>query len=718
MHSLIPGYQYDVFISYRQKDNKYDGWVTTFVENLRRELDATFKEDISIYFDANQHDGLHDTHDVDESLKEKLRCVIFIPVVSRTYCDPNSFAWKHELIPFLRLVENDAHGLKVKVNNGNIASRILPIRIHQLEVDDIKLFEKETGSAIRPVDFVFRTSGVNRPLRADEDNPHDNLNKTYYRDQINKVANAINEIVSGLLYEHSTHQNITNDATITGRLEQKKSRSPIKWTWATSIIPLLLIGVLLWNYFRGSNPEVAGPSEKQSIAVIPFKNLNETKENEVICNSLAEDILTHLSGLPDLKVPSRISSNAYRNSEKSAKTISNELGVRYILEGSVLATNVELRITARLIDAEKDEIVWTKPFNRKLEDYFKVQGEVAQSVVSSLRLNLQGHEKDLSQIDQFDIKAYELYKTGLNNLDKGGTLPTLENIIPYFEEALKIDSSLYPAYAEMANAYVKFMSYGRGASKEIYPKVKNALDRCKALNPEYPKLYSALAATALHFDFDLDMYKVYTEMAMRLDPNNPDIYFNEGLYYTIKREFDKAYQAYDKAAELDPAGKPWYNYSKGFSYYVARDYEGAIRAFDESLASDPQYNSALWGKGLTYVQLKEYNKAVETFHRRTAGTYTNWVLANALSKLGNNEEVNKILKYNVDLAKIQYVSPVVLGHLYLAANNKDEACKWFMKEAETLDGGIYWILMVKLDPRMDDMRGHPCYDEIQRRMPL
>ena len=85
MHSLIPGYQYDVFISYRQKDNKYDGWVTTFVENLRRELDATFKEDISIYFDANQHDGLHDTHDVDESLKEKLRCVIFIPVVSRTY---------------------------------------------------------------------------------------------------------------------------------------------------------------------------------------------------------------------------------------------------------------------------------------------------------------------------------------------------------------------------------------------------------------------------------------------------------------------------------------------------------------------------------------------------------------------------------------------------------------------------------------------------------
>jgi len=419
-----------------------------------------------------------------------------------------------------------------------------------------------------------------------------------------------------------------------------------------------------------------------------------------------------------LKVPSRTSSNKYRNSEKSAKVISEELGVRYILEGSVLATNADLRITARLIDAEKDEIVWTKPFDRKLEDYFKVQGEVAQSVVSSLRLNLRGHENELSRIDQFDIKAYELYKTGLSNLDNGGSYATLDNIIPYFEEALKIDSSLYPAYVEMANAYLKFISFGRGPSKEIYPKVKNVLDRCKALNPEYPKLYSALAATALQFDFDMDTYKVYTEMAIRLDPNNPDIYYNEGLYYTINKEFDKAYQAYDKAVELDPAGKSWYNYVKGFSYYMARDYEGAMRAFDEGLASDPQSNTALWGKGLTYIQLKEYNKSVDTFHRRTAGTNTNWVLANAYSKLGNKEEVNKILNYNVDLAKIQYVSPVVLGHLYLAANNKDEACKWFMKAAETIDGGIFWILMVKLDPRMDDMKDHPCYNEIQQRMSL
>ena len=103
MASLLPGYEYDIFISYRQKDNKHDGWVTEFVDNLKGELEATFKEDVSVYFDINPHDGLLETHDVDASLKEKLKCLIFIPIISRTYCDPKSFAWEHEFKAFVEL---------------------------------------------------------------------------------------------------------------------------------------------------------------------------------------------------------------------------------------------------------------------------------------------------------------------------------------------------------------------------------------------------------------------------------------------------------------------------------------------------------------------------------------------------------------------------------------------------------------------------------------
>ena len=108
--SIIPGYKYDIFISYRQKDNKGDRWVSKFVENLKTELEAAFKEDVSVYFDENPHDRLQETHNVDKSLEGKLKCLIFIPILSQTYCDPNSYAWQYEFLTFLRIAEKGSFG--------------------------------------------------------------------------------------------------------------------------------------------------------------------------------------------------------------------------------------------------------------------------------------------------------------------------------------------------------------------------------------------------------------------------------------------------------------------------------------------------------------------------------------------------------------------------------------------------------------------------------
>jgi hypothetical protein len=200
MASLIPSYEYDVFISYRQKDNKHDGWVTEFVDNLKGELESTFKEEISVYFDINPHDGLLEMHDVDASLKEKLKCLVFIPVISRTYCDPKSFAWESEFKAFVKLAMHDQLGLKVKLPGGNIANRVLPVRIHELDNADTKLCESVLGGAMRGIEFIYKEPGVNRPL-APEDDENKNLNNTRYRNQINKVANAIKDIILGLSTE-------------------------------------------------------------------------------------------------------------------------------------------------------------------------------------------------------------------------------------------------------------------------------------------------------------------------------------------------------------------------------------------------------------------------------------------------------------------------------------------------------------------------------------
>src|SRR5260221_13527373 len=143
MRSLITGYENDIFISYRQKDNKYDGWVTEFVVNLKKELQATFKEDISIYFDQNQHDGLLESHDVDKSLSSKIKSLVLIPILSQTYCDSQCFAWQSEFVPFLKMAGDDQFGQDITLSSGNVASRILPIRIHDLDQADTKLLEDE-----------------------------------------------------------------------------------------------------------------------------------------------------------------------------------------------------------------------------------------------------------------------------------------------------------------------------------------------------------------------------------------------------------------------------------------------------------------------------------------------------------------------------------------------------------------------------------------------
>jgi len=194
--SILPDFEHDIFISYRQNDNR-NGWVTDFVNALQDELGATIKEPLSIYFDKNPHDGLHETHDVDRSLEGKLKSIIFVPILSRTYCDPKSFAWTHEFLAFRKIAGQSQTGLNVRLRGGNVANRVLPIKIHELDVRDQKLFEKENEGPLRAIDFVFESPGVNRPL-TQEDSRNDNLKKTYYKDQINKVSICIKELIEGI----------------------------------------------------------------------------------------------------------------------------------------------------------------------------------------------------------------------------------------------------------------------------------------------------------------------------------------------------------------------------------------------------------------------------------------------------------------------------------------------------------------------------------------
>ncbi|MFN7601707.1 MAG: hypothetical protein ACK5R0_09960, partial [Bacteroidota bacterium] len=237
--ALLPKFEYDIFISYRHNDN-LDGWVSDFVLNLEKELKATLKDNLSIYFDKNPQDGLLETHNVDKSLENKLKCLIFIPIISQTYCDTKSFAWQKEFRVFNQLAKEDELGRDIRLSNGNVASRILPTKIHDLDATDKATIENELGGALRAIEFIYKEPGVNRPLKP-SDSKADNQNKTDYRNQVNKVANAVKELIAALK---------NPQITIPSNLEPPTSNLEKTSNWKKSlVISLAALLIVAIGYF-------------------------------------------------------------------------------------------------------------------------------------------------------------------------------------------------------------------------------------------------------------------------------------------------------------------------------------------------------------------------------------------------------------------------------------------------------------------------------------
>lgn len=301
MPSIHPRYEYDIFISYRHNDNlplqgsgrQAEGWVTDFVLALQKELAATIKEPLSIYFDKNPHDGLLDTHNVDKSLEGKLKCLIFIPIISQTYCDPKSFAWEHEFVAFNELAQTDELGTDIKLRNGNVASRILPIKIHELDSEDQSTIESEIGGVLRAIEFIFKTSGVNRPLRANEDHANDNLNKTFYTDQINKVANAIKQIITSI-----KNTNVQSPQIANNKQQTIKSFSNKK-SFVVSFVFFFILALIYFIYQQQSTNDQPilsnSPALHKSIAVLPFVNMSSDPEQDYFSDGISEELIKRTS---------------------------------------------------------------------------------------------------------------------------------------------------------------------------------------------------------------------------------------------------------------------------------------------------------------------------------------------------------------------------------------------------------------------------------------
>ena len=596
MSSIISGYEYDIFISYRQKDNKYDGWVTDFVNNLKGELEATFKENISVYFDVNAHDGLLETHDVDASLKDKLKCLIFIPVISRTYCDPKSFAWEHEFKAFVEHASNDQFGLKIKLPGGNVASRVLPVSIHDLDPDDKKLIESELGGLLRGIEFIYKEPGVNRPLMANENHPDNNVNKTFYRNQINKVANAIKEIITAFNMPDAEPLNISiKDNVEKSTVRKNRNQKIISGSF------LFLIILAIGYFFINKQSKASGPVDK-TIAILPFKNLSNDSTQVYFCDGFMEELLNDLQRIKEFTVRSRTSTDHYRKTNKTIKTIGEELNVRYVIEGSVGREDNKLKIWVQLINAKTDAHIWANDYTRELKQIFSLQSEIAKEIANELETVLSPEEKRL--IDKKPTKNLEAYNFYLKANDyywKSSDKQDFYIAAKMYRSAIELDPNFSKAYVRLSICYL-FMYWAYfDHSQEILAKGKEAIDRALQIDPSLPDAHIALGT--YYFWGFLNYSKALDEIRMAEQQlgNNSECIFTKANIYRRSGEWSLAEENYLKSYELDP-GSPGITGTIGETYYLTGKFQEAEKYFNISLILNPTFMDAYWLRSKMYMK--------------------------------------------------------------------------------------------------------------------
>ena len=674
MTSIIPGYNYDIFISYRQKDNKYDSWVTEFVNNLRKELEATFKEEISIYFDISPHDGLLETHDVDASLKEKLKCLVFIPVISRTYCDPKSFAWVNEFKAFVKQATDDQYGLKVKLPGGNIESRVLPVTIHDLDSDDTSLCESVLGGFLRGIEFIYKEPGVNRPLTPDDD-PKTNLNKTRYRNQINKVALAIKEIITA----------IKNSGFQPGVVTAKAGKT-------------------------ASVSESVAEYEK-SIAVLPFINDSPDQENTYFINGVMEEILNNLQRIKDLRVISRTSVEQYRGQRKPISEIAEELGVNYIVEGSGQKYGSSFRLRAQLIMAVKETHLWGDSFQQKItevEDIFNIQTQIAENIAKELKAVISPEEKKrIEKIPSTNLAVYEEY---LKARSYWGDFSreSLNKALEFLNNGVEKSPDWAPLYAGLTEVWMGIQQMGYEPPTVAAPKIFENLNKALELDPDLAEVHYFSAMIAQLMEWNWEKSEKEFLMALAINPNDSlSRVFYSQLLGVLQRN-DEALAQGKLAYSLDPLNpnmKVWY----AATLMAAGDSKTGLSLAEEVVAVDPGNYMANNAIILAAYRSKEYDKVL------TAEKYLLPVLIGEdgykeIERIYREHGIfpayDKIMKHLEEFAQNNPISPIDMAIRYITANQPDKAMDFIEKAFEIHDPATIYIAtkMCNLDPLFKNPR--------------
>ncbi len=397
------------------------------------------------------------------------------------------------------------------------------------------------------------------------------------------------------------------------------------WRWTVVAASLLLIatGAALavlrpWEAAieRAKVERMAFPlPAKPSIAVLPFANVSGDAEQEYFADGMTDDLITDLSQVSGLFVIARNSVFTYKGKPIRVQQVAEELGVRYVLEGSVRRADERIRINAQLTDATTGRHLWAERYDRDYKDIFALQDEVTQRIVSALYVQLtEGEKAQLASKKTDDLEAYEFYLRGQKAVHSFSISYTeeLNTALLMYEEAIKRDPSFARAYIghALVSHYVWRVAYVVPTRSVIEARLRarKSILAALALDPGIPEAYSVLAQVLLA-DSRYDQALAAAANAVKLDPNNADGYVVQALILSKAGHHKEALKIISKAFRLNPKPPPHYDLYLGKIQFGNRDYLRAAKSLKKGLRGQPRASLFLWYLAPTYAYLGRMKEA-------------------------------------------------------------------------------------------------------------
>jgi TolB-like protein/DNA-binding winged helix-turn-helix (wHTH) protein/Tfp pilus assembly protein PilF len=492
-----------------------------------------------------------------------------------------------------------------------------------------------------------------------------------------------------------------------------------RWQMAAAgCIALLLVAGTSYLFWRQTHKSLP-PDRRVMLAVLPFESLSGDPSEELFSNGMTHEMINWLGRLDAhrLGVIGATSAMKFKNSPKKISEIGRELGVDYILEGSVQGEGGRVRITAQLIAVKNQAHLWAESYDRDRSDILLTQADIARAVTQQIRLNLTPQaQQQFSRARRVNPEAYLDYLRGqLEN--PRFTFEAMAKEQAYYERALQRDPDFALAYVGLANCYLNYMITRRMPPGEAAKRTKEFVTKALQLDPNLGEAYVVLAYTNWRYDWDVLAAERNFRRAVELGPNSVHVHMHHISYLAWRGQRAEAFAEWAMVRQLDPlrleAGA-----HPGLIYYQLRDYGPMLEAMRNYVVSNPHHwlghnllGVAYQGSGQTLLAIPEYQKAVEYSGNDSDPTAS---LAYAYARTGKRAEAEKILRDLLEQSKSSYVSPYMIATIYAALGNKDKAFKFLEKAYDERSADLSYFL--KADLRMDSLRFDSHFQDLLRRM--